>query len=573
MPVDELIAIATGGHRDIQNDWMHATAVRPFIFDDPALVWLEYHGEENGFKPDKSPYDFLGFISGKGRQFEEKWISELASTAVVVCPHDYEVRSFDKVVETSKHIYARTPVIAKPALWAAKERVYGVPDLIVHTSWLAAAFPQFIGQYERDSIAVNLDPPDKPGHYVALDLKFTTGLDEADKKKDYANYSTQVRIYSYMLGRLQGLMPRNAYLVTRDRVSDPLPVRITSTLGEPLDGDLAAIRDHFADIKLHGAGYRPWKDSIVASNLSSDSEMWAKAKESIAVEKFPGRDPGLLYNIGPSIKPELLALGFPSLDSMLGVDPASIPFEKCRGLGPKKSTVMRAILRSNRSGNAIKPAASVLPIQKKNEFFVDFEYFTNVNVDFQKQWPTLDGHEMVFMIGAGRNTNEGWSFRSFVSGGENPEREREMFLEFIDFLHRETECTETDPSKTVLYHWTGAEVWQARRSSDRLAFPPDHSLRTLPWCDLQKPFLEGPGAIPGAWAFGLKELSNALGALHPAMAVQWPEALHAGLRAMVMGWQAYSNVAPLESAEMTLLRKYLEVDCAALAAVLRWLRA
>ncbi len=478
-----------------------------------------------------------------------------------------------KVLETIGHLLAGVPVVAKPALWWGPERVYGVPDLVVHTSWLEEKFPKLFSRYEKDSIAANLSSTGKPGHYVVFDTKFTTGLDGSDKKIHYANYSAQVRIYSYILGHLQGIMPRNAYLVTRDRLLDPLPVRITSSLGQPLDGDVAAIRDQFVEIKAHGSKYRPWRDGIVTSNLSNDDERWGTAKNVIAREKFPGRDPALLYQVSPSIKRELSSLGFRSLDSLLAIDPAKIPFEKCKGLGPKRSKVMRAILQANGVGKAIHPGAALVPPQRQYEFFVDFEYLTNLNVDFEKQWPTLEGREMVFMIGVGQIVDGRWSFRSFVASAENIDREREMFLQFIEHLNGQTEGNAADPSRTALYHWTSAEVWQARRSSDRLALDSSHPLRRLPWVDLQRPMLEGPAAFPEAWGYDLKEVANALGKVRPDIGVKWPEGLDEGLRAMVMGWRAYTTHEPLKSKEMAVLNTYLEIDCMALLSVLKWLRS
>jgi hypothetical protein len=567
---NELIALVKNGEEEIPDDWMPATAVRALVMDDPAIVWFDYFGEANGFKPEKSPYDFLTFIGEKGRQFEEKWIREMAPASAAVCQQDYEVRSIGKVLETIEQLHAGVPVIAKPALWWGQERIYGVPDLIVHTSWLEQEFPNCMTPYEKNTPAGNL--PSKPGHYVIFDIKFTTGLDESDKKIAYANYSAQVRIYSYMLGCLQGAMPRNAYLVTRDHLFDPLAVRITSTLGQPLDVDLAALRDHFVKIKLQGSKLRPWTHSIVASNLSNQDERWGTAKDIIARERFPGRDPALLYQVSPSIKHELKGLGFSSLDSLLGLDPTKIPFEKCKGLGPKRSKVMRAILQANRSGKAISPASALAPAKKKYEFFVDFEYLTNVNVDFEEQWPKLEGREIVFMIGVGQVTKDKWTFKSFISAAENSESEREMFLQFLDHLNQETQGCATNPSSTALYHWTSAEVWQSRRCSDRQSFDASHTLRKLPWFDLQKPFLEGPSAVPGAFGFGLKEVAKALGKLHPEIGVNWPEGLDEGLRAMVMGWRAYGTPNPSESEEMAVLKTYLEIDCMALFSALRWLR-
>jgi hypothetical protein len=573
VPIGDLVLAATGGFDTVQKDWMPATAIRPLLFDDPGLIWLDYFGEENGFKHDSSPYEFLNFIGTKGRQFEDKWIREVASTAVLICTQDFEVRSRERVIQTIEHVCKGTPVLAKPALWWSKERIYGVPDLIVHTSWLAERFHTLIPGFEDESPAPHVTGGDRPGHYVVFDIKFTTGLDGSDKKLAFANYAAQTRIYSFMLGQLQGSMPRHAYIVARDRLFDPMPIRITSALDQPLDGDLASLRDQFLQIKSAGSKYLPWRDSIVESNLSNKDEGWTTAKELIATDKVPGRDPSLLYQVSLSIKRELNSLGFPNLDSLLAIDPVRVPLEKCKGLGPKRSKPMRAVLEANRSGKPVKPSAALLPAVRRHEFFVDFEYLTNVNVDFDKQWPTLPGNEMVFMIGVGRNTSEGWAFAPFVAAAENPQQEKEMFSEFLAFLDRETNGRTTDPSEVVLYHWTGAEVWQARRSSDRLALSVSHSLRMLPWFDLQKPFVEGPAAVPGAWAYGLKEIALALGNLDAKLAVQWPQELSEGLNAMVMGWRAYSGADPLQSNEMVLLRQYLEVDCAALSAVLKWLRA
>ena len=573
MSLDEIISIATGGQREIQDDWMPATGIRPLLFDDPGIIWLEYYGEKNGFKPDSSPYDFLTFIAKKGRQFEDKWKAEMAKSAITVCAEDYEVRSFDKVLETLNLIWSGTPVIARPALWLAAERVYGVPDLIVHTSWLKGAFPQLVPGIENESPAPNLEEMRNPGHYVVFDIKFTTGLDEADKKKDLLNDAAQIRIYSFALGAIQGVMPQNACLIARDRINNPLPVRILSQCGNPLDPDLASLRDYFIDIKLRGEGYRPWADDTVISNLSNQDESWASAKSLIAEEKYPGRDPVLLHQVSLSIRKELKAIGFPSLDSLLAADPIAIPFEKIKGLGPKKSKLMRAILEANRSGKPIKPNVNLPLAQKRYEFFVDFEYFTNVNVDFEKQWPGLAGHEMVFMVGVGKRANGKWNFTSFVAKAENQEEERAMFSAFIEHLNNETNGNATNSAETALFHWTGAEISHSKRSSDRLNFPADHPLRNLPWLDLQKPFKETPGAIPGAWGYGLKEIANALGQIDPALAVQWPVSLCEGLAAMVMGWHAYASGDPINCKEMAILNKYLEIDCAALSAILQWLRA
>ena len=564
--------IAIAGHQNVPPDWMPATQVRPFIFEDPAIVWLEHHGGQHGFQPDTSPYEFLDFIGEKGRQFEEKWIKELAIDSNRVCAHAYDVRSADKVRETFHLMQRVTPVIVQPALWWAPERIYGVPDLLVHTSWLKDKFPNLLAEAQQQAVAANLGNAAKLGHYVVFDIKFTTKLDETQKVKDLKNYAAQVRIYSYILGHFQGFMPQTAYLVARDRLFDPLPVAITSTINQPLEGDMAAIRDQFVEIKLNGANYAPWHDDIVSSNTSHPDDRWQTAKGMIAREKVPGGDPELLYQIGPDAKHQLAAMGFSSLDAMLQVDGEKIPFEECKGLGPAYSRRIRAILQANRSNSPVLPPPSSIPPRKRFEFYVDFEYFSNVNVDFDRQWPTLDGCEMIFMAGIGWEDGGRWSFETFAAAAEDQDQERQMLEKFLEFLQTETGGAVTDDATTALYHWTHPESTQARGAADRHRLPDSHPLRNLPWYDLQKVFLNSPCSVPGAWNYGLKEVAKALGKFNPKFDPQWPGELDEGLRAMVMGWRAYETAHPLQSQEMNTLTQYLEADCKALWKILKWMR-
>jgi uncharacterized protein len=557
----DALVTATGGHETVPPDWMPASQVRPLITEDPALLWLEYHGAEFGFQPDASPYDFSDFIAEKGRQFEAKWLREMAPAAPVVCWDARDVASRSKVEETWELMRQGAPCIAQPALWWAPERIYGAPDVIARGSWLRGRFPGLPGEGAA------------PDAYIVLDLKFTTKIEESSKAKDRQSYAAQVRLYSYMLGCLQGVMPGRAFLVTRDRLADPFPVEITSTPGGPLDPDLAALRDQFIEIVVNGARYLPWRDAIVASNIGNPDERWHTAKQIIAREKTPGRDPALVYQVGGKVKQALAAQGYPGLDSMLQADPAALPLEGIKGIGAGKARQIRAVLAANRTGQPLFPPPEALPPRKPCEFFVDFEYFTNVDVDFERQWPTLEGHEMIFMIGLGWEEGERWRFEPLIAEAEELQAERRLLERFVELLQARSQGALADPSQVALYHWTAAEVWQTQRAADRHALPAGHPLRHLPWCDLHKIFLDGPAAVPGAFGYGLKEVAAAVGACSPAHATQWAGDLDQGLNAMVMGWKAYQQPAPLDTREFQLLREYLGSDCAALRNILEWLRA
>ena len=285
MPNQPPLETATGGHRHVPPDWMPASRVEPLIREDPAVVWLDYYGADHGFAPDTSPYAFADFIAAKAQQFEEAWLAHLAPGAVRVWAEPEDGRDARKVRETWALMRAGTPVIAQPTLWWAPERIYGLPDLLAHSTWLQAHLPGTMDEGQARRRAPYLGAGGQHGHYVVLDLKFTTRLDERSKAQDLAVYAAQVRLYSHMLGQLQGLMPAHAYLVARDRLADPLPVDVTSAAGGPLDADLAAMRDQFVEIKLHGERYLPWRDAIVRSNLDQGDARWATAKKTIARDR------------------------------------------------------------------------------------------------------------------------------------------------------------------------------------------------------------------------------------------------------------------------------------------------
>jgi len=535
---------------------MPATGTRVFVFEDPILIWLDFYGEANGFQKDSSPYEFTEFIFEKGRQFEQKWISEMAPGAVRVCSNAYEARQLEKFRQTLELIDRNTPLIAAPALWWAPERVFGVPDLLVHSTWLRERFPAIdLGSESSDS-------------YVVFDMKFTTQLDSSEKKLSLSNFAAQVRIYSYIVGQLVGAMVPRAFLVCRDRIENPLDVMIRSAVGGSLDNDLREIRDRYVDIKLNGAAYRPGIDPQIAANPSNDQDdPWHSAKLEIARSRVPGGDPCLVYEIGTTQRQALLGRGFDSLKALLATEPDQVPLESCKGLGAAKCPRIRAILRANRKGTLTPEKLSRIPPVKPFEFYVDFETFNNLNVDFDRQWPTLQGCEMIFMIGIGWAEDEKWHYKSFIADAESQTRERQLLEEFEQFIHTRTHDRARDGSSAVVFHWTGAEVWQLRRACDRHGLAPSHMLRTLPWYDIQKEvFLAEPVGIPGALGYGLKEVASALGL------VKWPGDLDDGLGASVAGWKAYQTDGPPNSIHMNIVKEYNEVDCKALHELVRWLR-
>jgi uncharacterized protein len=191
-------------HTDtIGTDWMSATGMRPFFYDDPALVWLKYHGKQYGYTPDTSEYSFLGFLARKGHEFEQAWLERMLPDAVTVCTDNRDVYRAERVRETLTLMEQGVPAIAQAALWWPEERIYGIADLLIHTSRLRDLFPAY---YDALAAAGHFGD-DLPDYYIVCDLKFSSNLDSSKKKQDHACYAGQVRLYTYILGHVSAPSP------------------------------------------------------------------------------------------------------------------------------------------------------------------------------------------------------------------------------------------------------------------------------------------------------------------------------------------------------------------------------
>jgi hypothetical protein len=210
--IESIMGEATGGNRVVPDEWMPSSRVRSFILSDPGVIWLEFHGKEHDLKPDlPSPYSFF----------------EFRQTLILMD--------------------ANTPIIVQPALWWEPEKVYGVPDLLVHTSWLEKKFPSLM-----DDLKNKLNPGEEPDGYVIFEIRLGS-----EKEIEQEAVETQVRLNNYLLGQIQGWVPPQSFLITRREVSRPKVIEIQSHLDHPLDPDLLDIRNRFLEIKDRGKDLLP----------------------------------------------------------------------------------------------------------------------------------------------------------------------------------------------------------------------------------------------------------------------------------------------------------------------------
>ena len=550
----------TDGISQLSSAWITPSQLHALFHKDPGLIWLEHHGAAHGFVPDESAYAFSDFITEKGRQFEATWLRHMVPGAPQVCADPCEARLPIKVQATLAHMANSESVIVQPALWWPEHQLYGVPDLIVLRSWLMKRFP---------TVITHIADEDADDHYVVIDLKFTSNLEERSKKTDRAFYEAQVRLYSAMLANIQNVMPQYAFLITRDRIADPWSVPVNMTNGQIVSKEIIEKCANCRSIKVNGANYTPWTHhEIVGVNAKRCDERWHTAKKIITQERIAGGALETLYYVGAKEASKIAARGYHCIADLLACDPATIDFERT-GVRQRQ---LRAILSANRSGVVVRPANVVAPKRRRYEFYVDFEFFGNLNVNFEQEWPELQGCEMIFMVGIAWQEQGNWYERQFVATAESQDAEHAMLTEVTEFMLEQTSGHLNDPEYTALYHWSRAEKEQIVKAVCRHNLGENHVLANLPWVDLCQICEGNAVGIPGAWSYGLKEVAKALGNLDPGLDPHWPDSLGDGLSAQVMGWGSYRWKNPLVTTEMEMLKAYLSADCRALHSVLVWLR-
>ena len=572
-------------------DWVPASALRALILEDPCLVWLEHHGHRHGFAEDTDDYSFLEMIGHAGSRFEEDCVRHLAPEAVRVLAEDWEVRDRAAFEKTVTALQAGHDVLTKCALWGDDGvRVFGTADIVARQSWVFRRFPRLRPLGPADCSAEDGSAEDGSAEdgsaedgsaedpYVILDCKNIGALES--KPTDLRIASAQVRLYSYLLGRLQGVMPDRAYIITRDRPEDPIPVDVGMTLGGPLDPDLAALCELYRHIKLDGAKYRPWVDSVVGHNHSNHkTEPWTGAVKRIT-ELIPGGSLERLPGVGRQQAEALRHFGFDCLADVLHPDAAGFPFHAVRGIGGRKADILSAVVDANRTGRPTPFPASAVPAEHAVEIYVDYETLSSIcggetagvppedgpGTAVEGPGTAVEGGEIVFMVGCGWIDRGKWHYRQFTAAGHSEADEREMLGQFLAWL--EARGALAEGASAALYHWSPAEVSFSRRAAERLGLT---RLGELPWVDLLQVFKGVPIGIPHSFGYGLKEVGRALGEFDRRYAVEWPSGLN-GLAALVAGARMYEQEDPLGSPEFEILTRYLHTDVKALHEVLRFLR-
>ncbi len=602
--------------------WISAGRTRNWLLEDPLIDWLQEYGDERDYIPqyELSDYnrdlDFSEFIFQKGREFE-KGILRLFQQqyeVLTIAEHPYQIRDLSKAKETFETMRTGAPVIYQAVLWDAENLNYGAPDFLIRSDILQNLFPN--NEIVQGS-APDLGFPN--WHYVVVDTKFTTlgfnaDATQLDNSPGQKTYKALLYIYNRMLGRLQGRQAIESYLIGRgweheskgvkyrcpnamDRLG-PVPQNGTLTRGGPIAEEVENSLKWIRRVRTEG---RDWDvlpvpsvsqlypnmnnqdetDHYTQPELESDIEEEVSYRKSISVKHWLANELNELtelYNVGVKNRQTAHDAGIFRWNDV-GISAGDLGVR-----GSKVAPRLNQILAVNvNDGPKIRP--SLISEQRKVwhatpnlEFYVDFEYCTDLNDDF-RLLPRKGGQPLIFMIGCGHLENGDWEFRSFVVNTLSEAEELRVIRKWVQHMSTVRDRLDPDNPQPRVIHWSRAEInaLENNHNSARARHGTNADWSQLKWFDFLTEVVEQePVVVRGALKFGLKPVANAMSS-HGLIQTHWADSQIDGLGAMVGAWrcaeQAQERSIPLiQLPLMQEIAEYNEIDCKVMMEIIRYLR-
>ena len=253
--------------------------------------------------------------------------------------------------------------------------------------------------------------------------------------------------------------------------------------------------------------------------------------------------------------------------------------------GPKTGPTLARLLRVNSDGDS-----SVLPLRIEEnrgewhptpgvEFYVDFEFCSDLNDDFPKL-PEKGGQPIIFMIGCGHMDHGEWQFKSLVTENLSAGEELRIIQEWVDHMRLVRDRLDPQNDMPRIFHWSAAEptVLDNAYNSAKARHQEHADWSEMGWYDfLTKVMREEPVVVRGALGFGLKAVATAFHSLG-LIETDWADSPIDGLGAMVGAWrcdeEAKDRGVPMGQLPlMNEIARYNEVDCKVMMEIVRYLRA
>ncbi len=512
---------------DSKEEYISATEFENFCENDLISDWFSVISKKFMIEHNIDPN--LEFLFKKGNEHEENIVKKmreitglsLEKHSSVKTSREYDIVSKNiqkkDIEKTLESMSKGDPIIYSAFICDKKEKLRGIPDLLIRNDYLPTLFKNISFPKEDDI------------YYVPVEIKFST-VELCSDNKHIINqgrmkiYKTQLLAYCNILKEMQGKMPTYALIIGKRTVlknskeikdSIEYPGFIDYTSNDYSYG--YTFKKGFEWLKEVKKNSLNWtiddiKNKELYPNMKSNNTTFLKEKKEISdqygeitelwrcsvINRKNALENGIYSWKDPKFNSTIASLPFPyrqSLENILKVNRENINYY------PSKL--------SSRDFEIIE-----------NEVFVDFEL---VRDSFDTE--SYGDKEWIFLIGVRYKG----VYTSFIMNYLTIEEEKRVILEFYNFLLKNEfpKC----------WYWF-AEVRFWKRAMERHSLILDH----IKWVDMYELFTKEGFAVKGSMNFKLKSYIKSLNNLQLINVDLPPDTCSNGISAMMIAWNYYESL-------------------------------
>ena len=392
MPTDlqQMIERATAGRspdksRLFRPSWFYC------MLNDPFWIWCEHHAPRNERFDETTRFD--RYRMELGNQWEERYIScEYPDTYVVGAKWGIEA-----LRETLAAMLRGESTIANAALWRLGDDVYGKADLLVRCDDVASDLGEF--------------------HYRVKEIK------NSGKARRY--HRLQAAVYNWILGHIQGFVPKSFDIVLRDGAGE------ASVPFADVEVDMTDLLDQWRDL-------RDGRQQPEPIGLDTTQSPWRR----YAIRFIRNRgDLTLLPDVGPKTAAKWRSSGITSLKEVVEAGP-----QGCEQRLQNSHCYYHALAYREKQP-VFRPGESAAIRRRKRLVYFDVE-------DISVLESTIVTRPHTYMIGVATREDDAVTW---TAHGEADEVR--MWLEFLDWLGPTEDI--------VMYCWTMYESDKIEEAASR----------------------------------------------------------------------------------------------------------
>lgn len=541
------------------NNYISATEFDNFCDNDLISDWLSVLSKK--FMIENKNGENLEFLFSKGNEHEENIINKLRNLtglplekySSVKTSREYDIvnkslqnKDYEKTMNAIKN---KEPVIYSAFICDKKEKIRGIPDLLVRSDYISQIFKGF---------EENIDDSDKEIHYIPVEIKFSS-IKLCSNNKNILNqdrmkiYKTQLYTYCKILEEMQGKFPSYALIIGKRTILSNKEIKDSlehpglidyKSYDSSYENTFKEGLEWLRDVKKNGVVWTldDIKKKEIFPNMKSKNVLFTNEKKEIA-DKY-GEITELwrcsTVNRKNALNQGIYSWKDPRFNSII----ASLP-------KPYRQS-LENILKVNREEIDYYPISFSDQSFKniENEMFVDFEiirdsFDTESNGDL----------EYIFLIGVRYKG----VYKSFIMNTLCESEEKRVMTEFYDYL--------LENNFPKCWYWF-AEVRFWNKAMERNNI---NHMDNIKWVDLYELFTKESFAVKGSMNFKLKSYIKSLVKLEKVDVELPPNNCSDGISAMVIAWNYYEDKEKYNK-DMDDVIYYNSLDCKYLDVMLTFAR-